>query len=35
LNDARLPHAHQRELGRNEETIQAHQDEGQKEIERG
>jgi len=35
LQDARLPHAHQRELGRNEETVKAHQDEGHKEIEPG
>src|SRR5215203_2666023 len=32
LQDARFPHAHQRELGRNEETVQAHQDEGHKET---
>src|SRR5215208_1864335 len=35
LQDARLPHAHQRELGRNEETVQAHKDEGHKETEPG
>src|SRR5829696_906948 len=35
LHDARLPHAHQRELGRHEETVQAHQHEGQKEVEPG
>src|SRR5215218_196184 len=35
LYDARLPHAHQRELGRNEETVKAHQHEGQKEVKRG
>ena len=35
LHDARLPHAHQRELGGDEESVQAHQNEGHKEVKRG
>ncbi len=35
LHDARLAHAHQRELGGDEESIQAHKNEGHKEVKRG